>query len=150
MHLSELPALLQAYPDTHAFVEIKRVALEQHGMERVSTAVERCLLPIAARCTWISFALDYLLYLRTRSPRSIGAVIEHWEQREDPRLRALAPEFLFCDLDGLPPAGALTHPGSRIAIYEVDRAETARALFARGVDLVETFQFEKLAGELRA
>jgi|688.fasta_scaffold03104_9 glycerophosphoryl diester phosphodiesterase len=148
MRLDELPALLEPFPRAQAFVEIKRVALEQHGLERVTLAVEHALETALPRCVWISFALDYLLYLRTRAPRALGAVIDRFEQRNDPRLRALAPEFLFCDLEGLPPTGELRQPGSRLVVYEVDRAETARELFARGVDLIETFQFAKLAGGL--
>ena len=36
--------------------------------------------------------------------------------------------------------------GAKVAVYEVDDAETARKLTARGVDLIETFAI----GELRA
>lgn len=150
MRLDELPALLSEHPGAEAFVELKRVALEQHGMERVALAAEDALGPALPRCIWISFELDCLLYLRTRVVRRVGAVIERWEQRHDPRIAALRPEFLFCDLEGLPAEGRLEQAGTEVVIYEVDSADCARALFARGVHAVETFQYARLAQELRS
>jgi glycerophosphoryl diester phosphodiesterase len=148
MRLDELPALLHEYPGAEAFVEIKRVALEQRGMEGVAVAMESALGTVLPRCIWISFSLDCLLYLRTRAARRIGAVIERWELRHDPRIAALRPEFLFCDLEGLPAEGRLEHAGAEVVIYEVDSAVCARALFDRGAHAIETFQFARLAQEL--
>jgi len=44
---------------------------------------------------------------------------------------------------------AVRRAGARVAVYEVADGATARALAARGVELLETFDVEKLAEELR-
>ena len=75
----------------------------------------------------------------------MGTVIEHWRERKQKALQRLAPEFLFCDVNGLPWWGKLRFPGAKVVIYEVDDAEVARKLTARGADLIETFAI----GELR-
>ena len=67
-----------------------------------------------------------------------------------PRVRApeiwrIAPAYLFCDVKGLPAFGHITVPGTRTVVYEVTDPALARRLFARGVDLVETFA----VGEMR-
>lgn len=148
MRLDELAALLEGFPGARAFVEIKRVALERFGAECVLERVLAALGPARERCVLISFSLDFLLCARARCALELGAVLERWEERADARLATLAPEYLFCDLDGLPGAGELSHPGARLAVYEVGDAPTARALAARGVTLVESFDAPRLLAEL--
>jgi hypothetical protein len=92
----------------------------------------------------ISFSLSFLEHARAHCDLRLGAVIERWEERLDPALARCAPEFLFCDLDGLPSEGRLEHPGAQVAVYEVGDAARARALAARGVELVETFRVVEL------
>ncbi len=143
--LAELAALLARHPDVTAFVELKREALNSFGTEAVLTRVIRDLQPVQTRCVLISFALDALAAAKHAGWR-VGAVIEHWRERKQKALAALAPEFLFCDVHGLPWWGKLRLPGAKVVIYEVDDPEMARKLVARGGDLIETFAI----GELRA
>ncbi len=143
--LAELAALLARHPEVTAFVELKREALNNFGAEAVLTRVIRDLQPVQTRCVLISFALEPLAAAKHSGWR-VGAVIEHWRERKQKGLQALAPEFLFCDVNGLPWWGALRFPGAKVVIYEVDDPETTRKLIARGADLIETFAI----GELRA
>ncbi len=143
--LAELAALLARHPGVTAFVELKREALNSFGTEAVLTRVIRDLQPVQTRCVLISFALEPLAAAKHAGWR-VGAVIEHWRERKQKTLVQLAPEFLFCDVNGLPWWGKLRYPGAKVVVYEVDDLETARKLVARGADLIETFAI----GELRA
>lgn len=143
--LAELATLLARHPGVTAFVELKREALNSFGTEAVLARVIRDLQAVRDRCVVISFALDALTAAKHAGWR-VGAVIEHWRERKQPALRALAPEYLFCDVKGLPWWGKLRLPGAKVVIYEVDDPEIARKLVARGADLIETFAI----GELRA
>ncbi len=143
--LAELAALLARHPGVTAFIELKREALGSFGIETVVARVSQDLQPVRAQCVFISFALEALAAARSAGWR-VGAVIGHWREREQPALKALAPEYLFCDVQGLPWWGKLRVPGAKIVIYEVDDPDTARKLVARGADLIETFAI----GELRA
>jgi len=143
--LVEFAALLARHTHVSAFVELKREALDRFGAETMLARVARDLQPVQARCVLISFALEPLAMAK-RAGWRVGAVIERWRDRQRPALRALAPEFLFCDVNGLPWWGKLRVPGAKVVIYEVDEPEMARKLTRRGADLIETFAI----GEMRA
>jgi glycerophosphoryl diester phosphodiesterase len=146
--VEDLAALLLRHPRAQAFVEIKRVALERFGAERVLARTLRPLRAVAQRCALISFSLSFLEHARAHCPLPLGAVFDRWEERLGPALAGLAPEFVFCDLDGLPAQGRLEHPGARVAVYEVADPAVARALSARGVELVETFAIAEMLAAL--
>lgn len=145
--LAELAALLARHPYAGAFVELKREALNSFGTEAVLTRVVRDLQPVQARCVLISFALEPLAAAK-RAGWRVGAVIERWRDRAQPQLLQLAPEFLFCDVNGLPWWGKLRLPGAKVAIYEVDDPEMARKLAARGADYIETFDIGGMVAAL--
>lgn len=140
--------LLRGHPHVTAFVEIKRVAIERFGRERI---LERVLPAIDAalhQCVLISFSLEFLSAARAAHPLPLGAVVDTWAEREQPIVREIDPEYLFCDVEGLPPTGTLTHGRSKLAVYEVTDPALARDLGARGVHLVETFQIAELRAAL--
>ena len=141
--------LIRTHPHVTAFVEIKRVAIEQFGRERI---LERVLPPMDVaihQCVFISFSLDFLAAARAAHPIPLGAVVDAWKELESPRVRELDPEYVFCDVDGLPAAGPLRHGRSKIAVYEVADPAQARALASRGVDLVETFAIAEMIAATR-
>lgn len=140
--LADLCAWLSAHPAITAFVEIKEIAIAQFGAAMV---LERVLADIAAcprQCVLISFSLPFLEKARARAP--LGGVVTRWRDRNDVLAR-IAPAYLFCDVKGLPVFGHITIPGTRTVVYEVTDPVLAKRLFARGVDLVETFA----VGEMR-
>ena len=143
--LVELAALLARHPGVTAFIELKREALGSFGIETVLTRVSPDLQPVRAQCVLISFSLEALAAARAGGWR-VGAVIEQWRERKQKALAALTPEFLFCDVHGLPWWGKLRFPDAKVVIYEVDDTGLARKLAARGAELIETFAF----GELHA
>ncbi|MCY2962026.1 MAG: glycerophosphodiester phosphodiesterase family protein [Planctomycetota bacterium] len=149
LSLAGFVQLLRRHPDVRAFVEIKRVAIEQFGRERI---LERVLPAIDAaihQCTLISFSLEFLAAARRAHPIPLGAVFDRWEERENQLVPEIAPEFVFVDIDGLPATGDLRIAGARVVVYEVASPEIARALARRGVDMVETFQIAEMLAALR-
>jgi glycerophosphoryl diester phosphodiesterase len=145
--LTELTTLLARHPDVTAFIELKHEALNSFGVEAVLMRVIRDLESVRAQCALISFSLEALAPAHAAGWR-VGAVIEHWRERKQPALQRLAPEFLFCDINGLPWWGKLRFPGAKVVIYEVDDAEIARKLTARGADFIETFAIGELHAQL--
>ncbi|MBI5433730.1 MAG: glycerophosphodiester phosphodiesterase [Planctomycetes bacterium] len=146
--LDELVELVRLRTDVQVFVELKRASLEHFGIEAVLERVLRVIEPLGERASLISFSLPALLAARRVTPLALGAVFDRWEERMDRAVTELAPEYVFCDLEGLPASGELAHRGARVVIYEVGDGATAKALAARGVELVESFDVEKLAKEL--
>ena len=137
--LEVVPELLGLHAHAFGFVELKRVTLDHHGIERVLDTVLPVVEPLAGRCALISFSLPVLTAARRRTKLPLGAVIEDWRLLADQELRALAPEYVFADLECLPPSGPLRVPHGRLAVYEVARPELALELGARGASFVETF-----------
>ncbi len=150
LSLAGFVQLLSRHPNVRAFVEIKRIAIERFGRERILERVLPALDAAIHQCTLISFSLDFLAVAREAHPIPLGAVFDAWAEREQQIVADIAPEFVFVDIDGLPATGELRHPGARVAVYEVADVAVARALAARGVDLVETFQIAEMIAALGA
>ena len=147
--LGGLARLLERRPGVFAFVEIKRVAIERLGAAKVLDLVLPVLEPVRSRVALISFSLPFLAVARERTDLPLGAVFDRYEERAQPAVLDLAPEYVFCDLAGLPASGPLEAGGGRLAIYEVADPALARSLAARGVDLVETFAIGEMIEALR-
>ena len=137
--LAELAALLARHPQVHAFIEIKRVAIEHSGVPAVLDATLAALAPVMAQCTLISYSVEFLRAARRNGYPSIGVILEKWRHRHLEAVRAMHPEFFFCDAVDLPRWGRLRAPGALLAVYEITDARTAIHLAKRGVDLIETF-----------
>ncbi len=137
--LDGIVELLRKHARVSAFVEIKRASLEVFGIDAVLEIVNRTIEPIRAQCTLISFSLPALVHARRTYALPLGAVFDRWDERHAPEMAEIAPEFLFCDLDGLPATGSLRESSRRTVIYEVADPKIALALAERGVDMVETF-----------
>ncbi len=143
--LSDLLTLIPTMPEVRFFIELKRVAFEQMGIEPVLGAVLPMLQPVAGQCCVISYQLDALKQVRDSTTLPIGAVIDNWSEREAPVLIELRSDYLFCNLKSLPEQGPLQWTDARLAVVERVDPQQARQLLARGVDLVETFAI----GEMR-
>jgi glycerophosphoryl diester phosphodiesterase len=148
--LASFAELVRQHPDVRAFVEIKRLAIEEFGGERVLERVLAAIEPAIGQCALISFSLEFLRTARARHSIPLGAVFDRWSERSDLERIDLHPEFVFCDVDGLPRGGRLEHPGAKIVVYEVDDPVVARELSARGVHMVESFAIGEMVTAFRA
>jgi glycerophosphoryl diester phosphodiesterase len=149
--LTQLVELLVGWPAAAAFVEIKRAALARFGVERVVSRVLTDLEPMLDRAIVISFTADAVEHARARGAPRVGWVLERYDDTAHATARRLAPEFLFCNHEKLPPAPEALWSGSwDWVMYEVADAALARALTARGVRYVETMAVGELIAALGA
>jgi glycerophosphoryl diester phosphodiesterase len=97
------------------------------------------LRPVLDRCVLISFDLASVKILRLMTGARIGWVLTEYDDSSQAEAAALAPEFLFANLERLPDDGQPLWPGPWAwAIYEVRDLETARACQRRGARFVES------------
>lgn len=137
--LAELGALLARQPAVTAFIEIKRVAIEQFGVATVLDRVLHSLAPVMAQCVLISYNVPVLAAARQRGDYRVGAILEKWRHQHAADVQAIRPEFLFCDADDLPRTGSLGPAGAQVVIYEITDPQLALELAGRGVGFIETF-----------
>jgi glycerophosphoryl diester phosphodiesterase len=142
-HLDEVVELLAQFPEAHLFLELKPVSVQRFGPETVCDAVAAAVEALGARCTLISFSLPVLQVAADRGWR-VGPVLNDWAQLHSPQLAALDPAVVFADVLQLP-AGPIASPWP-LAVYEVDQPAQVEALWARGVQWVETFAVGELLG----
>ena len=132
----------------HAFVEVKRAAIEAFGRAAVLDVVLPCLEPVAERATLISFDAEILSLARLRGAASIGWVLSRWDDLARFRAEAIAPQWLFCNHAKIPPRASLWKGTWRWVVYEVTDVDLALSLRARGADLVESMTPDTLADAL--
>lgn len=148
--LAEVVDWLQPQVGVHSFVELKRKALARWGAETMVPIVLAALAPILERTTLISFDAPSIALARRQGALSIGWVLSDWSGVTAERARALAPEFLFVDYERIPAAAPLWPGRWRWAVYEVTDPVRARALAARGADLVETMAIGEMHAALES
>jgi glycerophosphoryl diester phosphodiesterase len=128
-----------------AFVEIKRASMRHFGREPVLRRVSQVLQPVLDRCVLISFDLAAIKVLRLMTGARIGWVLESYDADSLREATALAPEFLFCNLERVPIGTQQLWPGRwDWAIYEVRDLETARHCHELGARYVETMAVRSL------
>jgi hypothetical protein len=96
----------------------------------------------------ISFDAEACLIAREATGLPIGWVFEGDPARHLDELEELRPDFAFCDYRGLPADGSLPAGFWTWAVYEVTDAQLARALYARGVAMIESMAPRTLLAEL--
>jgi glycerophosphoryl diester phosphodiesterase len=146
--LADVCQLLKDHPEVTGFIEVKEESIERFGVERVLDRVWEILEPARNQCVLISFSLDLLRLAHGKGLHPLAAVIERWEELD--KTRPLLPDYVFCDVNGLPSAGDLRVDWTRLVVYEVADPEMALALSHRGVGFIETFAFRELQSGLQA
>lgn len=122
-----------------AFVEVKRASMRRFGRQVVLERVAQVVRPILDRCVFISFDLPSLKILRMMTGARIGWVLTEYSDASLREAQALAPDFLFCNLERIPLDAAPLWPGPwQWAIYEVRDLVTARRCRDLGAAFVET------------
>jgi glycerophosphoryl diester phosphodiesterase len=141
-------ALLQGWPDATLFVEIKTESIEHFGLQTVLQAVLEVLAGRPGRWSVISFDYEAVRQARALSALPIGWVLSRYDDASAALARTLAPEYLFCNWHKFPTRQPLWTGPWRWCSYEVRDAGRARALLARGVDLIETMAVRELCNAL--
>jgi len=149
-HLHDLIALIQQNPDVTLFIELKRISLEQFGVDAVVQRVLPSLQPIANQVVIISYGLAALQRVRQTCDYPIGVVIDDWSERDQPDIEKLKPEYLFCDLTSLPREGALVCEDGKLVLFECTDPQRAISLLQRGASLIETFAIGEMLSAMTA
>lgn len=138
-HLADVVTLLTSHPEVKVFVELKRISLETFGVAAVVQQVLPLLRPIDAHAVVISYSLEALQSTRQFADVPIGVVMDDWAEHDQPALRQLKPDYLFCELKGLPPEGKLECEDCELVLFECTDPRQAITLLQRGANLIETF-----------
>jgi glycerophosphoryl diester phosphodiesterase len=147
--LSSALALMEDFPASQAFVEVKRASLVHHGHARCMEKVLAALAPAAGRCIVISFDAEACRIARAAGV-PVGWVVHGDSAERLTTLEALAPDYAFCDHRELPATGALPTGPWRWVIYEVVDAPLALELASRGAAMIESMAPLRLAAALAA
>jgi glycerophosphoryl diester phosphodiesterase len=142
--LQDVVAYLSGHAHVRCFVELKRISLQQFGIDIVLEKILPLLNPVHEQAVIISYSLEALLATRERSNLPIGAVFDKWSERKQPMIKTLAPEYLFTDIDELPRFGKFQCDKCELAVYECVDPVKAIQVHRRGVDLVETFEIAEM------
>jgi len=143
--LAQTVDAIASWDGVTAFVEVKRASLRQFGREIVLRRLSEVLQPVLNRCVLISFDLAAVKILRLMTGARIGWVLNQYDADSLREATALAPEFLFCNLERVPIGTQQLWPGRwDWAIYEVRDLETARHCHRLGAKYVETMAVRSL------
>lgn len=142
--LQEIVNYLSAHPAVFAFVELKRVSLEQFGIDTVLDRVLPIIETLREQTIVISYSLETLVATRERSALPIGAVFDDWRAHRQPLIEKLRAEYLFTDIEQLPRFGRLRCERCQLAVYECVDPARAMRVHKRGVDFVETFAIREM------
>ena len=146
--LAQTVEAIAGWDDVTAFVEVKRASLRQFGHETVLRRTSEVLQPVLNSCVLISFDLAAVRILRLMTGARIGWVLHQYDADSLREATALAPEFLFCNLERVPATTEKLWPGPwDWAIYEVRDRETARHCRELGAKFVETMAVRSLRAE---
>ena len=137
--LAELGALLVRHPQVTAFIEIKRIAIEQFDVSTVLNRIVHALAPVTAQCVLISYNMPVLQAARQQAYPRVGAILEKWREQRSAEVEAMRPDFLFCDAADLPRFGNVGQDGAQVVVYEITDPQLALRLAARGIGFIETF-----------
>jgi len=148
--LAQVVDSLADWPGVTAFVEVKRASLRRFGHEPVLRRVAEVVQPVLDRCVLISFDLTAVKILRMMTGTRIGWVIERHDAETLTQATALAPEFLFANIDRVPPAKTALWTGPwDWALYEVRDLATVRRCQQLGARFVETMTVRALRDACR-
>jgi glycerophosphoryl diester phosphodiesterase len=143
--LAQVVETLAGWDGVTAYVEIKRASLRRFGREAVLGRIAQILKPALDRCVVISFDLPSLRIMRLMTGARIGWVISDYGDTTLSEAKAVAPEFMFANLERLPEGLEALWPGPwDWALYEVRDLEEARTSQSLGARYVETMAVRSL------
>lgn len=148
--LRDVLKLIESRPEVTLFVEIKRESLLRFGHDQVVGRVLDVVKSSQQQCVVISFDLAAVYRARQVSGVRIGWVLSDYTDHARLKSEALQPEFLFGDVEQLPPNGALWRGTWEWVIYEVDTLPLAVSLTQRGAHHIETMAVAAMNKAVRA
>ncbi len=136
--LADLFTLLQTYPHTRVFIELKSASIEHVGINRYLDYLLPVLMDCPVPLVLISFSTHILSAIVARSSHAVGWIIPEWNTQHQAIARNQQPDWLFCNLKRYP-AGATPWPGPwHWCFYVINDSATARQLMEKGIGYFET------------
>ncbi|MGY6554351.1 MAG: glycerophosphodiester phosphodiesterase family protein [Wenzhouxiangella sp.] len=136
--LDDLWTVMSDYPQVTAFVELKRQSIRRHGLHTAVEIVQQALARAPCRVVLISFHRGAVQRARETGSLPVGWVFKPWSPLARWLAGRLQPDYLFVRADRVPRRAKPFWNGPwQWVIYGVDTLEQARALKARGADLIE-------------
>lgn len=143
--LADAVALLSQHPGVRSFIEIKPEAIEAFGIETVVRTLVDVCTPIIDHSTLISSDVLALRCARAMGFRTIGWVMERYDDDALTIATELAPDCLFVNHTKLPEDIDQLWPGPwQWALYEVTHAKLALQLAELGANYIETMAIAEL------
>ncbi|MDA8681103.1 glycerophosphodiester phosphodiesterase family protein [Porticoccaceae bacterium] len=146
--LEDFVHLIKKYPQVTAFVELKDESISHCGRQLMIDQVIDILNPIAQQTVIMSF--DYPLCELARQARwpQVGVVLTTWDELESDIVKKVAPDYIFVDHEIVPTQENLranvSLRNTKLVAYEVGNTELGNRLLTLGLDMLETYEIEKL------
>ena len=137
--LADLLNLLQSHPDVLLFIELKQESFDCFGLEPCVDSVLDCLRDTLTTCVIISFNLQALHYLKTRSAMNTGWVSRQIDRETIQAAELLAPEYMFIKYSlCLSSDHDFSADTWHWVAYETSDPATVTKLIARSISYIET------------
>jgi len=137
--LEDIVHLISAWPDSTAFIEIKRASLDHFNPESVIKKILDTIEPIKNQCVIISFSDKAVASVQAQGAYQTGWIFEPWDQQNESTARELSPDYLFTDYKNVPKNVQSFWPGPwKWGLYEINDAQLILQYTQLGADLVET------------
>lgn len=148
MLLSELVGFIDTHPGIRFFVELKRITLDAVGAGTMIPVITNTLARVLDRCVFISYDHDTVADLKARGLHC-GWVLEGPLPPQLAPARALAPDFVFVDIDDTSLPLPADVPWTWV-VFEVTDPALAARLLDNDATLVESFDIAALSDSLAA
>lgn len=140
--LQQLVEYVATQPQLQVFVELKRQSLEIFGSDQVIEIICRVLAPVRQQVTLISYDHAALQLVAQQQSFNTGAVVDHWHDYQP--VAHWQPQWLFCDVEGLPADLGVYANYPTLAVFEVSEVALAQILLQRGIVYLETFRIAEM------
>ena len=106
------------------------------------------LNPIAQQTVIMSFDYPLCELARQASWPQVGVVLTTWDELESDIVKKVAPDYIFVDHEIVPTQENLranvSLRNTKLVAYEVGNTELGNRLLTLGLDMLETYEIEKL------
>lgn len=147
--LSEFFPIMEAFPQGHAYIEVKSQSLRQWGRQELLNELLPMLAPYIKQCTIISFDMRVLEMIREQSDLNIGWVFSNYNNASKQKAERVKPDYLIIDQAELPLTEAPWAGSWKWMVYGVDSADLAFQHYENGVEYVETDFLPRLLADPR-
>ena len=129
---------LASHPEVTLFLEIKRVTLQQFGIEETVNIVLNAVKHIINPLVFLSFSQRAVQVIRDQSEYPTGWVLDSFDGSHRERANELKPDFLFCNKMKI--NRDLWQGVWKWVIYEMESLDSALDWLARGAHFVESMR----------